>query len=300
MEFRPIAISDLDLVRRRLAEDPHEASDYAFSYHYPFVDIPRTETRIAEASGCVIFRWNDDGGYRYFFPFGGGDKRAALVELREHCRRESVRMKVSSMDAGEAAFLQDCLPGKWDVRPNRDEFDYINRMQDVAELRGPKYQSQRTHVNRFTACGDWRYDPIAEGNVDDCRTVLRRWREEKIASGKPFPESLAEETEATFRILDDYFALGLVGGVLRRCGEPVAFAIGEQLTPDMMLIAYEKALSSVNGAFQTVDREFARHSSRGCGLYNRSWDEGMKGLHEMKMCYHPLRMVEKLLATEAE
>ena len=300
MEFRPIAIPDLELVRRCRLEDPHEASDYAFTYHYPFVDIPRTETRIAESSGCVIFRWNEGGGYRHFFPLGGGDKRRALAELRDHCRRQGIRLRVSSMGADEVALLQDCLPGKWNVRANRDEFDYVYRMRDLADLSGRKFQSRRSFVKRFTADGDWRYDPIAEGNLDDCRTVLRRWREEKIASGKPFPESLAEETEATFRILDDYFALGLVGGVLRRCGEPVAFAIGEQLTPDMMLIAYEKALSSVNGAFQTVDREFARHSSRGCGLYNRSWDEGMKGLHEMKMCYHPLRMLEKFLATEAE
>ena len=300
MEFRPIAISDLDLVRRLCAEDPHEASDYAFTYHYPFVDHPRTEARIAESSGCVIFRWNEDGGFRHFFPLGGGDKRKALVELRDHCRRRGIRLRVSSMSADEAAFLQDCLPGKWAVRTNRDEFDYVYGMRDLADLPGRKYQSRRSFVNRFTAGGDWRYDPITEGNLDDCRTVLRRWREAKVADGKPFPETLSEEAEATVRLLDDYCALGLTGGLLRKAGEPVAFAIGERLTPGMMLLAYEKAVSSVCGAFQTGDREFVRLCCGDCAFVNRSWDEGMEGLRMMKTIYHPVRMVEKHVAEEGE
>ena len=299
MEFRPIAIPDLELVRRCRLEDPHEASDYAFTYHYPFVDIPRTETRIAESSGCVIFRWNEDGGFRHFFPLGGGDKRKALAELRDHCRRQGIRLRVSSMSADEAAFLQDSLPGKWIVRANRDEFDYVYRMRDLADLPGRRYQSRRSFVNRFTSCGDWCYEPIAEGNVDDCRTVLRRWQEEKVADRKPFPETLAEEAVATLRILDGYFALGLVGGVLRRCGEPVAFAIGERLTPDMTLLAYEKALPSVCGAFQTGDREFVRLCCADSAFVNRSWDEGMEGLRLMKTIYHPVRMIEKWVAEEA-
>ena len=68
----------------------------------------------------------------------------------------------------------------------------------------------------------------------------------------------------------------------------------------MMLLAYEKAVSSVCGAFQTGDREFVRLCCGDCAFVNRSWDEGMEGLRMMKTIYHPVRMVEKHVAEEGE
>ena len=54
MEFRPIVISDRELVRRCRAEDPHEASDYAFTYHYPFTDSGGGDWYRAQTLGAVI------------------------------------------------------------------------------------------------------------------------------------------------------------------------------------------------------------------------------------------------------
>jgi len=280
-----------------LAEDPREQSEYALSYQLPFVNEPRTQTRFALTNGCGIWQWRESGlGYRFFFPFGGGDKRKALLDLRDYCRGEGCPLVVTSMSAADRALFTQTLGDGFSITLFRNEADYVYNTRDLAELPGRAYQSRRTFVNHFTKAAPWSYEPVTPENIADCRRVADGWKASKIDDGKSLDDKQDEESLATRFVLDNLLALGLHGGLLRQAGEPVAFGLAERLTPDMMLLAYEKALPHVHGAFQTGDREFARRCAEGCAFVNRAYDEGCPGLRTVKTLYHPVRMVEKFIA----
>jgi len=296
MEFSVPTFESVPAVRALLAADPHEQSEYALSYQLPFVAAPRTETRLALAHGCGIWRWLFKDGFRFFFPFGPGDKRRALAELRDYCRGEGVPLVVTSMSQDDLALFRETLGDGFAVASFEEEADYVYNTRDLAELPGRRYQSRRVFVNHFTKAAPWSYEPVSAGNRADCHRVLEAWAQAKFADGKRLDETQAEEVEGTRFVLDHLAELGMSGGLLRQAGAPVAFGLAERLTADTTLLAYEKALPHVHGAFQTGDREFARHCTGGSAFVNRAYDEGCPGLRKVKQLYHPVRMVEKFIA----
>ena len=70
-------------------------------------------------------------------------------------------------------------------------------------------------------------------NVEECRTMTYTWihmREEK------WNEEMNQEISVLHEAFDHMQELGLVGGVLRRDGQIVAFSIGERLRRRLLCI----------------------------------------------------------------
>ena len=55
---------------------------------------------------------------------------------------------IEIIDPDTARWMQELDPGLVLV-PDRDNFEYVYRASDLAELPGKKYQKIRSHVNRF-------------------------------------------------------------------------------------------------------------------------------------------------------
>ncbi|MBR7081481.1 MAG: DUF2156 domain-containing protein, partial [Oscillospiraceae bacterium] len=152
------------------------------------------------------------------------------------------------------------------------------------------------HINRFIAENDWSYEPIGADNLDDCRLVTANWLEN---NGSKLEENVLDESAALRRLFEDYFALGLEGGILRSGGRAVAFTVGEILSDDMFVTHFEKADADINGAYQMINREFARQitDTHPEILYiNREEDMGIENLRRAKQSYFPEFMVEKYKA----
>ena len=91
----------------------------------------------------------------------------------------------------------------------------------------------------------------------------------------------------------------LIGGVLYAEARPVAFSIGERISPDTVDIHFEKALPGVPGAYPMVAREFAR-MVKGVlpevKFLNREEDMGLENLRKAKEEWYPLYLLEKSTA----
>jgi hypothetical protein len=93
--------------------------------------------------------------------------------------------------------------------------------------------------------------------------------------------------------------LELHGALLYANGAPVAFTLGSMLTPDTLCVHFEKALSTVQGAYPTVNREFVRlmRQKFPALLYvNREDDMGLESLRRAKLSYRPLTLIRKFTA----
>lgn len=166
--------------------------------------------------------------------------------------------------------------------------DYVYRTQDLAELKGSKYQAKRNHIHKFEALGAWRYGPLV---ADDARAVLDAWLAAKTAAGEADAESRLETTAIRRQLAEGWTC----GGVLYLDDAPVAFAMGERLDDETMLVAYEKALD-VPGAYALVNREFARREGAGYAYLNRASADGHPNLVKAKESYHPCLRLRKFRA----
>ena len=102
---------------------------------------------------------------------------------------------------------------------------------------------------------------------------------------------------ACFSIVRENFeALGFLGLMLYKNGTLVAYSYGEPINRDTFCVHVEKADSEVRGAYQMINREFAREYCTDYKLINREDDAGDEGLRRAKLSYYPTQAGRKFRA----
>ena len=76
----------------------------------------------------------------------------------------------------------------------------------------------------------------------------------------------------------------------------LAKIFGEKLNNNTFCTHVEKAYGNIRGAYQMINREFARQLSDRYEYINREDDTGSEGLRRAKLSYHPHRLVIKYSA----
>lgn len=231
----------------------------------------------------------------YPFPVGSGDIKAALDAIIQDARRRGIPCRISSMTEKECAILEGLYPGKFQFHTDRDDFDYVYAVDDLADLRGKRYQSKRNFVNRFCAnYPDHQLLPLTAQTVPMVRQIAEQWYADRHAQD-PLSDHRLEQI-ALGRALEAWEALGLEGLILTVDGRPIAFTMGSHLRPDTFDVHFEKALDGYDGAYPMINQSFARHLREkypALAYLNREDDMGLPGLRKAKLSYHPHHLVEK-------
>ncbi len=175
------------------------------------------------------------------------------------------------------------------VEENRNNFDYVYRTEDLAELRGKKFDGKRNRIRKFESLGSFAYERLRPEHREDCRRLLEVWYADK-GDADPY---IKAQREAILEALVSFEDLGLTGGVVTVSGKVEAFTFGQGLTGDMALIQIEIANPAFPGLAQWINREFVRREWRSYPLINREQDLGVEGLRRAKLSYQPVRLLKK-------
>ena len=290
MKLKELTLADKPWVDELLAARPYLSCDYCFGNLFIWKCAFREQ--IARIGDCFTVLFHGDEGEEgpaFLYPAGAGPIKPVIEELLDHCEREGIPFRLHSAPETAVEELSRLFPGLFDFDADRDYTDYIYRTEDLVNLAGKRYHGQRNHSARFKE-GDWAFEPLGAENMADCRAMNELWCR---ASGcGPDAEGRAEQcaVERAFRYYDE---LGFFGGLLRREGRVVAFTMGERLNPDTMVVHIEKALPEVQGAYPTINREFAARFCQGYSYINREEDLGIEGLRKAKLSYHPAILLPK-------
>ena len=245
--------------------------------------------------GCVAFFSHFDGRSVYPYPIGGGDRRAVLEEILKDAEERGIPCRIVSMTDRDARELEAWFPGKFHLRPDRDSFDYVYAIDDLAELKGRKYQKKRNHVNKFRSQNpDYRLVPLDCCNLDAARRMVDSWFYHRMRSDPEHNYLL--ENLAMARAFQHYNELNMEGAMLLVNGEPAAVTMATRLSEDTFDVHFEKAREDLDGAYAAVNCEFAaylraRHPQ--LRFLNREDDMGLEGLRRAKLSYLPHHMGEK-------
>ncbi len=169
---------------------------------------------------------------------------------------------------------------------HRDMDDYIYSAEDLALLKGKKYQAKRNLLHQFEMNNHWSSEAITIENIPACLEVINAIYPQQELESTSY---LGLELSVLTFVLNHFPQFKEQGILIRIDGRPVAFSIFEHLNPTTCVVHFEKAMREYKGLYQLINREAAKIIfSKGYKYINREEDLGIEGLRKTKLSYHPL------------
>lgn len=297
IEFKRLKLSQKDAYDQILLASPGRSCEYSFANMYLW---GRQETVFFP--DCVGFFSHFHGKSIYPYPMGNGDRKAVLEAVIRDARERGIPCRISSMTKAEAEELEAWFPGRFLIRTDRDGFDYVYAIDDLADLKGRKFQKKRNHLNRFHAeHPEAVCVPLDGEHLGPARDMVDSWFRQRIAED-PHGEYLLEQV-AISRAFQHFKALEMEGLMLLDGGEVLAVTLGSRLSKDTIDVHFEKAREDVEGAYAAINCEFARYlrdKYPEIKFLNREDDMGLEGLRRAKLSYQPHHFEEKYWACRME
>lgn len=291
LTFKPLQLSDRSVVEPILQSVDSKSCDYSFANNFIWTKPNNVQFAIVDGFYCLKSTWK--AGAVYTNPVGTGDRSAVIEALIADANQAGVPFRLRGLLVDDVAELNRLFPDRFEITENRDQFDYIYKVEDLVNLTGKKYAAKRNHISRFLDNPDWAYEHITQQNIDDCLVMGDKWCQLHGCGDDP---GLKKEMCAVRTALKQFFELRFSGGLLRLNGEVVAFTIGEPLSSDTYNVHIEKAFSDIQGAYQMINRQFLIHNCQSFTYVNREEDMGDEGLRKVKLSYRPEILLEKYTA----
>lgn len=299
MNFSVPTIADIQKIRHLMRDNTKDSCEmspantvlWAKWYH----------TKIGYFNNQIIYRsQRQDGGYSYSCNFLDSPDPAALMGcILQQAKEDNCKVRMHCITEAEWQLIEQCYPNCFMYTQDEEGYDYVYLRESLETLSGKKLHAKRNHIHRFEELyPDWSYETISELNAKECRDMVVAWREEKLGVDDQQDEELRMETGLIEYALDHQKELGLIGGALRVEGKIVAITLGERLTDDTFVVHFEKAFSTMQGAYPMINREFVRHELGSYTYVNREEDLGIEGLRRAKRSYCPYKMIKKGIVTE--
>ena len=291
LEFKTPELSDKEWVDELLSKTNNKSCEFSFGNIFIWSGVYNTQ--IAKYNNSLIIRYKIDGEYSYSFSFFGDDIIDLINELIANSKKHNQILKIYGLNTNEKQIIESELKESFEITEMRDYFDYVYKTEDLINLSGRKYHQKRNHISFFRKNYDWSYEPITEDNIEECRVFNSKW--ERHNSSKN-PDELYEENLAIQTALDNFSALGFVGGILRVNGKIEAYTLGEPLSDEMFCTHIEKANADLRGAYPMINQQFAENALFSYKFVNREEDTGSEGLRQAKMSYNPEFLIESYFA----
>jgi len=291
--FEKLQLSQKDRLQGYLLEAGKEGCEYSFANLFLW-----GRKKVVERDGFLLILSQFDRKTVYIFPVGQGDMKAVLDAIIHDAEMRGIPCCLAALTEQECRQVEELYPGRFSFYCDRDSYDYIYSIDDLADLKGRKLQKKRNHLNRFEQNHpDAKIVPLDESNRVAAFMLAEQWYENRRAADPNHDYHL--EHQALHRAFAFYPQLDMEGVVLMEQGKVLAFAMGSRLNRNTFDIHFEKALDTTDGAYAAVNRGFARYLREkhpDVKWLNREDDLGIEGLRKAKLSYYPDHMVEKCWA----
>jgi len=289
LDFKPLEFSQKKEYDHILHQCPERGCEYNFSNLYLW-----GRQRIAFHEGNIAFFSQFDRRSVYPFPLGKNLK-PTLDAIIHDAKVRDIPCRLTGLSQDDCATLERLYPGRFRIHFDRDSFDYVYDICDLAQLSGRKYQKKRNHINRFRQnYPDYTLEPITDENTLEAAELLQDWYTQR-EENDPLADFHMEKA-AVFKALRSRTELEMEGLLMKVENKPVAMTMGSHLYPNTFDIHFEKALDEADGAYPTINMEFARYLQEkypDLQFLDREDDMGLEGLRKAKLSYCPHHMVEK-------
>lgn len=293
IEFQPITLEDKASFEHYLLDGQERGCEYSFANLYLW---GRQKATILHDHLVLFSQFNRQSVYPY--PVGPGDKKTVLDAIIADARARGIPCRITGVNEKEKHILEELYPGMFRFHSDRASSDYVYSIDDLADLKGKKYQRKRNHYNRFMdTFPDFTAEPLNESNLPRVKQMVDKWYETRLTENPASDYHM--ERAALEKAFRHYQELDMESLVLLNGDDVLAVTFGSRLSPNTFDVHFEKAHWDVSSAYTAINCEFARYirsKQPQIEFLNREEDLGLEGLRRAKQRYHPHHMVEKYWA----
>lgn len=283
-------------------------SDHTFSSLYTW--NTQNQNQISDLNGNLIIKMNDYLTNQPFLTFLGDRKVVETIEailcqgplklVPRHCLLVpgSDGMQADLPAVLSAQLMQAGLPPFYRLEEDRDNFDYVYDLEDLASLSGNRYRGKRNFVNRFNRLYRWQ---TAELDIGDDDTWAKMQALYKIWSARQNQKEndVENESRALARLRAvagrlNLYTLGLFVGT-----KLVGYTVNEvrqnyEGQPNFTTNLFEHADVSFTGVFPILTQQTAVELLKlGQKHLSHQQDLGLPGLRKSKEDLHPIFFLKK-------
>ena len=252
IDFQPIRPEDLEKYSPLLHSGKAKGCEYSFANLCLW---GRQKAAVGDGQLALFSQFNRKTVYPY--PAGEGDKKPVLEAIIRDSQKRGIPCRITGLDSQDIEEMEKMFPGQFRYHCDRDSYDYVYAIDDLADLKGRKYQRKRNHYNRFRDTFPYyTIEPITRENIPQVKQMLEQWytqRQESDPNGDYYMEQAA-----IYKALRYYEQLGMEGIMLIDGDRILAMTIGSRLSPDTFDIHFEKARAEAETAYTVINCEFAR------------------------------------------
>ncbi|MDR1906432.1 MAG: phosphatidylglycerol lysyltransferase domain-containing protein [Clostridiales bacterium] len=291
LKFKGVQKDDIKVIREKLKEQRYRICDYTTGAIYMWTEYYNYEYCIHKDT---LFLKSDDtedkGGVSFAVPIGGLSLDEAMSTLLENA--EAMALKTLRIN-GAPRFAAEYIGNKYGVEIIRmeNDGDYLYSAEELATLKGHKYNKKRNRVNLFLKTYEnYSFEPITRDNIGEVKKFF-----EKFKSNQKESNIFADyENNHTQILLDNFWDFELLSGVLYVDGKVGGFTAGE-IIDDTLYVHIEKADKDLEGVYQMINYLFSGEIYRkyGVAYINREEDLGDEGLRQAKLSYQPVEILDK-------
>jgi len=298
LSLRPLTPADRSWFEARLAAYPvpgdHLAA-YSFPYHVIWRDLLTYEWLELDGHVCLV-AGHAEGCFLALPPIGPDPCGPALSRALAFLSERNQVAALTRMENAPESLVAGCRDRGYRVALKGPE--YLYRRDELVELRGDRYKSQRVVYNHCVQHARPTYRLFRPEDAAACLALYRQWRagvKGEAASG--LAGHMAADAESAHRYgIDHAAALGLVGRVADVEGHVAAYTFGYPLNAHTFCVLFEIADRQVKGLGAYIFREFCRELAP-YEFINTMDDSGLDGLRRAKLAAHPLRLVESFIVS---
>lgn len=290
--FKDITLEDKEAITSITMNSERKNCDLSFSnlcsWRFMY------DTKFAIVDGFLLFKFYMNNQLAYMMPVGEGDLKKILEAIIDDAASEGESFLMYGVCNNMKDEIEKLMPGKFCFSSNRDYVDYIYLRTDLAELKGKKFQPKRNHANKFyKTYTDYEYVPITADRISECLRLEEEWCKANDCGQQ---NGLGNERKSLTYALNHFDELGLTGGILYVNGKIAAFTFGMPINHETFGVHVEKADTEIEGAYNVINQEFAKHIPEQFVYLNREEDLGIEGLRKAKLSYQPAILLEKNIA----
>lgn len=287
MHFRQINLED-KLLFQQYIHDTNCVYD-SFAYWYGWSEEGKILVAEDEEALYIKTFYYDEQGV-YLAPFLKDSRLSILNSLRK-VQEMSGQDRLLVCEASKQKIEADC-PGFMSFEDSRDLSEYIYKVSDLINLEGHVYRGKRNRISSFVKkhpnleCVDYTPELF---NV--CMDLDKEWEINKsFENEEDFAALAAREAERTAlrRTLAHADLLNVKACLVKEEDKVIGLTVGEQVSPEMAMIHFEKCHPDYRDLYAWLNREFLRRCWSQAVYVNREEDLGEEGLRRAKLSYNPV------------
>ena len=291
--FKDITLEDKEIITSRIFPNDCCNCELSFANHVSWRF--QYQTKYAVVEDFLVLKYLSEGKEIFMMPIGKGNADHIVEILIKDAESQGIPFIMHAACHFVENQLSDEMRERFNLMPNRDFFDYVYLREDLATLKGNKFQQKRNHVNRFMKTyPNWEYKSATPELIKLCIEKENEW----YNTNEDYRhQNIDSERQALLFAMNHAEEIGIKGGVLFVDNKVVAFTFGFSINYKTFGVHFEKADINYTGAFTMINNMFAKDIPEEFVYVNREEDLGIEGLRKAKMSYNPEFMITKGLLT---